>query len=180
MARHVLAWEVVALAAASSPPALSESTVRVAHAFLSGHPRPGRAQRGRPASSWWAAGHRVRVASEWRERRHGAPPAGGSLPRPEQICAAGRYEHHQPIPRPEKVAFGRWCGNTRGTGVACVARCGGKAARGGGEDGTPRSGSVPRWGAKRVCRGPFAILNCFKPLLQQQSSAQLTCSLAES
>ena len=44
---HVLAWEVVALAAASS-----SHSLRVARAFkfVSGHPRPGRAQRGRSAT----------------------------------------------------------------------------------------------------------------------------------
>ena len=54
----------------SSPPALSESfeSHRLARAFVSGHPRPGQPQRGRPALPWRAAGRRIRVASEWREQ----------------------------------------------------------------------------------------------------------------
>ena len=48
----------------------SVRVVQVARAFVSGHPRPGpsRAQRGRLATPWRAAGRRIRVASTWRER----------------------------------------------------------------------------------------------------------------
>ena len=88
LAGHVLAREAVEIAAASS-----SHSLRVAHVFkfVSGHPRPGRAQRGRSATPRRAAGRRIRVASEPRERRHGAPPAGGLIvpPRPVgQVCGA--------------------------------------------------------------------------------------------
>ena len=86
-------------------PSRSLRVVRFARAFVSGHPRPCRARRGRPASSWQAAGRRIRVASEWRERRHGAPPAGGLVApgsrrgRSARPARAGRSEHHKPKPR---------------------------------------------------------------------------------
>ena len=66
VSRTCLSWEVIAVAAASYPPALSESSE--AHVGLCRAIRDLVGPNGRPAKPWRAAGRRVRVASEWRER----------------------------------------------------------------------------------------------------------------
>ena len=58
------------------PPPLPRSPSRPSRTCVRVGP-PG-TQRGRPASPWLAAGCRIRVISEWRERPHGALPARSS------------------------------------------------------------------------------------------------------
>ena len=109
LARHVLAWEVVALAAVSSPPALSESS--------ESHVRPCRATR-----------DRVGPNPAGRPRR-GGPPAvvseshpsgesgdagrrrpGGSLPRRGRR-GAGAGLRGRPEPAGPSITKGGWVGS---------------------------------------------------------------------
>ena len=87
-------------------PSLSFRVVGVTRAFVSGNPWPGRV---RPVSPWPAAGRRIRVASEWRERRHGAPPAGGLVAPPRPARRRGRSAR----PAGPRITKGRVGGSKR-------------------------------------------------------------------
>ena len=138
-----LACEMVALAAVSSPPAPSRKNatlrvVRVARAFVSGHPRPMR-----PAGLA-VAGRRSSYPSRIRVKRAATLGAAGRQGRYARPARAGRSEHYQPKPRPGKDASGRECENTRDTAVAGLALCGGnRRGRGeGGETSEKRTGAA--------------------------------------
>ena len=129
-------------------PSRSLRVVRVARVFVSGHPRPGRAQCGRPASPLRAAGRRIRVVSEWREQRRGARPARrrgrSALP-----ARTGITNRTQGLERSH-------LGADVGTHAVRPSRCGGKRRRVWVKEGQARIGPVQRWGVytvQCVCRG---------------------------
>ena len=100
------------LAAASSPPALSELSESHMCSCQATRDQVRSIGRGRPATPWRAAGRRIQIASEWRELRHWAQPAGGSLPRRCRL-GAGAGLRGRPLPAGLSITKGGWVGSKK-------------------------------------------------------------------
>ena len=150
LARDVLAWEVVALAAASSPPALSESSdshVRSCRATRDrvGPDAAGRPRRGRPLAVV-SESHPSGESGDMGRRR-----PGGSLPRARAGAdLRGRPEPAGPsITNPNQGLERSHLSSAVGTHAVRASRVWRDAvasARRGVKAGQARSGPVPRWG----------------------------------
>ena len=171
-----------------SPSRPSRTCIRVwPPATGSGRPRrsapvPRRPRRSTSPPAGGAPCHRSLLSDATRTRRPAARHGEAGWPR---WARPGRPEHHQPEPRPGKVASGHWCGNARSTGVACGARRWQAARRGGdGETSEKRAGAavgrvtcVPgTQGTRRLARPRWMFVICI-PSRPGHSGSTLSTAL---